>query len=554
MAIGCIQLCVHGDGCIFYFDALDVGQVLGIQQSHQNIGSDLDTSQAGHRAHAVDPGGGDAAAGDGKGIHTEHACTGDGSLAAAIGVGHTHIYLQLRAAEFRTTGTGGQSRHCTGSIVGSNAYAARRYAAACRDIQNRHKLALRIGCIHDNGGGDGSHALIEALGQHIGSTTGEHVRLSGKDQTEGLHTCLGKGPAIGRSHIDYSRDGSAAAGNESGKDRRIALTGIHCLGRRRHDVATGQFTQIHILHVLQAFVHLTAGSEAAGGDVSARHICLLLRPQHSHSSASQHADGTGIHTPDLGIGSGLTVGAQVHCTVDVQQMAERLFAAQNPGDIFGIVVRHCGVETHTHRTCPSCNGQCLGAGGVLIVLPSGMDIQICGVHFHAGYIHLSNVFCLQEHRAYYHAHCRSTTGEGGNIGPAISVERTVDVHIACVYMDAVKPGKHTGRVEHQQHLSSDSHCAAVDIGSVAFRAGAHIVPDADAAPIHRTRSHIGSGIRSCADVGIHSRGCFGQSNCRTHSHSAAGHAQSKCLRIAVYHCIERNVRCIGRAADGYALG
>ena len=235
-------------------------------------------------------------------------------------------------------------------------------------------------------------------------------------------------------------------------------------------------------------------------------------------------------------------------------MAARLFAAQNPGDVFGIVVRHCGVETHTHRTCPSCNGQCLGAGGVGLVLPSGVDIQICGVHFHAGYIHLGNIFCLQEHCAYYHAHCHSTTGEGGHIGPAIGVESTVDVHIAGVYMDAVKPGKHMGRVEHQQHLGRDPHCAAIDIGSVAFRTGAHVVPDSDAARIHRTRSHIGSGIRSCTDVGVHSGGCFGQSNCRTHSHSTAGHAQSKCLRIAVYNCIERNVRGTGRTADGYALG
>ena len=61
--------------------------------------------------------------------------------------------------------------------------------------------------------------------------------------------------------------------------------------------------------MVEAFVQPAAGSQAAGGDVAAVHIRLLLGPQQRHGGRTQHTDGAGIHTPDLGVGGGLAEGA-----------------------------------------------------------------------------------------------------------------------------------------------------------------------------------------------------------------------------------------------------
>ena len=554
LAVGGVQPRVHGDGRVFHFHALNVGQVLGVQQGHQHVGGDLDGGEAGHGGHAVGAGGGDALAGDGERARAKQARAGDGGCAAAVGVGHAHVHLQRGAAQVRAAGAGGQGRHGAGGVAGGDGHAARRHAAARRDVQDGREFALGIGRVHDDRGGDGPGALVEALGQHVGGAAGEHVRLAGKGQAEGRGHGLGEGPAIGRGHVDHGGDGPAAAGDEAGKDGCVLLAGVHILGGSCHDVAAGQFVKVHILHVVEAFVQPAAGSQTAGGDVAAVHIRLLLGPQQRHGGRTQHADGAGVHAPDLGVGGGLAEGADGQRAGDVQQMAARLLAAQDAGDVFGVVVRHGGVEAHGHSARSGGKSQRLGAGCVLIVLPPGEDIQVREVHLHAGHVHLGDVPGLQQHGADHHAHRHRAAGEAGHIGPAAGVECAVDGHAAGVHVDPVKAREQVCGVEHQQHLRSDAHRAAGDVGGVAFGGGVHVVLNGDAARVDCAGGRELIRVRCRADVGAHGGGGFGHGHRRAHGHSAAGHAEGEGLGVAVHQCVQGDVRCADAAAGGHALG
>ena len=308
--------------------------------------------------------------------------------------------------------------------------------------------------------------------------------------------------------------------------------------------------------MVEAFVQPAAGSQTAGGDVAAVHICLLLGPQQRHGGRTQHADGAGVHAPDLGVGGGLAEGADGQRAGDVQQMAARLLAAQDAGDVFGVVVRHGGVEAHGHSARSGGKSQRLGAGGVRIVLPPGGDAQVREVHLHAGHVHLGDVLRLQQHGADHHAHRHRAAGEAGHIGPAAGVERAVDGHAAGVHVDPVKAREQVCGVEHQQHLGGDAHRAAGDIGGVAFGGGAHVVLNGDAARIHGAGGREPVRVRCRTDVGAHGGGGFGQSHRRAHCRRAAGRAEGEGPGVAVHHGVQGDVRRqrVVAPAGGHALG
>ena len=235
-------------------------------------------------------------------------------------------------------------------------------------------------------------------------------------------------------------------------------------------------------------------------------------------------------------------------------MAARLFAAQNAGDVFGVVVRHGGVEAHGHSARFGGKSQRLGAGGVLIVLPPGGDAQVREVHLHAGHVHLGDVLGLQQHGADHHAHRHRAAGEAGHIGPAAGVECAVDGHAAGVHVDPVKAREQVCGVEHQQHLGGDAHRAAGDIGGVAFGGGAHVVADGDIARVDGAGGHRPGGVWGRADVGAHGGSGLGQSHRRAHGHPAGGDAEGEGLGVAVHQRVQGDVRCADAAADGHALG
>ena len=551
-----VQLGIYGDGRVRHFHALDKGQVLGVQQGHQHVGGDLRALDVHEGGDDVDAGGGHALAADVDGAGGEQAAAGDGGFAPAVGVGHAHVHRKARGAELHAAGAGGQGRGGAGGVVGGNRHAVRRNAAACGDVQDGRELALGVGGGHDDRGGDGAHILVEALGQHVGGAGGGHIHRSaaGDGQGKGGDVRLHPRPAIGHGHVDRGGDGPAAAGDEAGKGGGVLRAGVGALGGGFDvDVAAGQLVKVHIVHVVEALVQLAAGSQAAGSEVAARHIRLLLGPQQRHGGGAQHADGADVPAPDLGVGGGLAEGADGQRAGDVQQVAARLAAAQDAGDVLGVVVRHGGVEAHGHSARAGGEGQRLGAGGVQSVLPPGVDIQVRGVHGNAGHVHLGDVLRLQQHGADHHAHRHRAAGEAGHVGPAAGVQRAVDGHIAGVHVDPAKAGKDVGGVEHQQHLGGDAHRAAGDIGGVALGDGSHVVADGDAARVDGAGGHRPGGVRGRADVGMHGGGGFGQSHRRAHGHRAAGHAEGEGPGVAVHQCVQGDVRRAAVAAGGHAL-
>ena len=364
---------LNGDISVIYGDAVQLGLVGGVQQSHCHIRRHI------HTAHLEGGGIDDGFRKSGAVcLHVHQAC-GDAAAAVDFGKGvgacvaDSHVGLDASQIGAYTARAGSQMGNGVCGVARLNVDGVRRKAAALIQTEICLENALRVGIAGHDPCGYGREILIGDLRKGIGAAGGDHLHLaSGKGEAVRGHAGNGAGAAVSHCHI--------------------CLNAVYC-------AAAGDQGRLGALAAFAAVEH-TLYSEAAARDVSALNAGLLAAAEHRYGNTCRdvlHAD---VQTGYRGFRGGLAHGQHLNGAG-----AElRRSIAQDTGQVYAVIVGNGNIQAAGDGAHVVADRQGLGlcAVGVLFVAGSNADAARC--HVHAGGVQDCAVLCAQVRVAYAGAH------------------------------------------------------------------------------------------------------------------------------------------------------